>query len=74
MSIKMLDEKYDLPIEEMITVCIELNRLGLKTVSSCAGHGSSGHPLKREAQLAFKLDGLTVYSSHGIISLNWKRK
>lgn len=54
--------------EEMIPVIKELNKLGLKTISCCSGHGKS------EAQLAFSVKDCNVLIQDNLISINWKRQ
>ncbi len=54
--------------DEMIPVIDELNKLGLKTISCCSGHG------KGEAQLCFSIKKCSVLIQDELISINWKRK
>ena len=53
--------------DEMIPVIDELNKLGLKTVACCSGHG------KKQTQLHFDARDVTVLMHDGGLSLNWKR-
>lgn len=56
--------------DEMGPVILELNRLGLRTVSCCAGHLERERPL---AQLCFNIHDCSVYINDGMISINWRR-
>lgn len=61
--------------EEMRPLIVELNKLGLKTLSCCAGHPESGSP---HAYVLFSCEGLDHVSAdfdHGIptVSFHWTR-
>lgn len=58
--------------EEMVVVIKELNRLGLKTVSCCAGHPENSKKGKM-AQLAFDAKDCCVLVHSNRVSINWYR-
>ena len=57
---------------EILPLVEELNKMGLITVSSCAGHKKGN--LIRQAQIVFKANNVDVILSQGIVSINWKRE
>jgi hypothetical protein len=59
--------------KEMKTVVRELNKLGLHTTSSCAGHKDPRKNTHTKSQLAFESKDVTVLLDKGIVSINWDR-
>jgi len=53
--------------DEMIPVIEALNTLGLKTISSCSGHG------EKQAQLVFDIQDVDIFITRNIVSFNWRR-